>query len=1459
MKRILSLLLALAILPVTAFAAGTSANRETWPAISTDLTHIICYGQSFSTGADAPYYPDPAVDGVYIYGSISNSTKGTQLTPLSASAGNQHPIISTGNVLAQLLAASGQQTDIILGSYGSGGKTIAQLMSPERQKQIQAEEGYDYDIASSGRYSIFQSSVSALAQYAQKNAQSISCPAIVYLQGETDQNTDAQLGYPDNPARAGYGAGGDKEKYKEYMSRLKTDMQQEIMTRYGQTEKPLFLIYQVSGTYTRTQYSSINMAQLEFAQENDDVILVQTPYFTSHYTNSHHLTQNGYRWLGEYIGRSIYTALVEREKPWPMLPDSLEITSGNSICITVSGAQGGLTIDTWTVENATNSKNLYGFYLEVDGKNVVPTDISVSGDCITLTVPSDLSAAETVYLYYAGKNAAGTGNIRDNCAELGFYEYLDDSSDIGTGKNQGVSYSALDASGHSLIGKKYPLYNWLASFCYPLPKADFRQYSDYHWEMQETGLISTTAANAAQNDLTLLQGTVESGILKKVQYSMEKTVALYHDRPWVIEWRASGNGSSYGGGKILSASKNNGSDVRYLYQPTDSRGMIAWGVPSESCNYGIRLGKLGIDTRQEHTYRIENRIADDGTNTVYILVDGTEMGDMNTPYSTKDGSQLDQNVNWANGRDIYLDYLGEPSNFLLNNMKLSYLKIWENGIGSNAHTHTYKTTVTSPTCTKQGYTTHTCDCGETYVDTYVPPADHQYKNGICKVCNTSALDSGFIHAKPENQGVANAIARAYQLTDVEWTPAADMPGVKKINGEFTVVPFQAGVTYRGIPYSGVTATDTYVGLNVSLESFLTALQNENSVLYTENLFSTNPKSATYFGTVCSKFAQYVLDIPGSYNTNNVANIPGMDTIALPGEYTVDQIRLGDVVLHTKDHTTVCTDILYDADGNVAFIEISEAVMHLTRRMLWSPEEFYEHFSGYRLCRYQYIDAVPAVDTIHSPENYALMPRLGNKYNYKVSSNTGIVDILQSGYSTAVILRDSEEINRISIDDTTQTFGFNCSIPGHIEMYLEKSDGTRSNSVYANVVTSSITVDDSTRFATGKLTVTIDGTSGTPLYVQVGSAHAIFCNLEGQEGTVELTYPVSKISNRQVRVAYQNAYGIYLSKWVSFTADENPSHDPLLSKGQYWNGYNITPSNPTPVIQENKVGYWSYSMVPVEENTTYYSMGATRLWYLDANGNGISTINAYKDSEVPCQFTTPAGTAYVNIAYSSSLVNQGNEKIEKISSDSEAGQDKDDVEPEKANPSTDPYLSQGEFWEGHTLTPSKSTPVVQSGKLNYWTYTMVPVEGNTTYYSEGANRMWFFTANKKPISTYNAITDSAIRFQFTTPEDACYISVTYSPSVVEKGTEKIEKVLPEHITHTPGETWQSDNQNHWKECSVCGEKTEEGQHVPDNKIPGKCTVCSHEIPISRALEWFLNRLELPDSLLWASGYYSRITE
>ena len=48
---------------------------------------------------------------------------------------------------------------------------------------------------------------------------------------------------------------------------------------------------------------------------------------------------------------------------------------------------------------------------------------------------------------------------------------------------------------------------------------------------------------------------------------------------------------------------------------------------------------------------------------------------------------------------------------------------------ATAHEHSYTAVVTAPTCTEKGYTTHTCACGDSYVDTYVDALGHAWDNG----------------------------------------------------------------------------------------------------------------------------------------------------------------------------------------------------------------------------------------------------------------------------------------------------------------------------------------------------------------------------------------------------------------------------------------------------------------------------------------------------------------------------------------------------------------------------------------------------------------------------------------------------------------------------------------------------------------------------------------------------------
>ena len=53
------------------------------------------------------------------------------------------------------------------------------------------------------------------------------------------------------------------------------------------------------------------------------------------------------------------------------------------------------------------------------------------------------------------------------------------------------------------------------------------------------------------------------------------------------------------------------------------------------------------------------------------------------------------------------------------------------------HTHSYTTQVIEPTCTTQGYTVHTCNCGHTYTSDSVPAKSHSYTSQVVNpTCET---------------------------------------------------------------------------------------------------------------------------------------------------------------------------------------------------------------------------------------------------------------------------------------------------------------------------------------------------------------------------------------------------------------------------------------------------------------------------------------------------------------------------------------------------------------------------------------------------------------------------------------------------------------------------------------------------------------------------------------------------
>ncbi len=168
-------------------------------------------------------------------------------------------------------------------------------------------------------------------------------------------------------------------------------------------------------------------------------------------------------------------------------------------------------------------------------------------------------------------------------------------------------------------------------------------------------------------------------------------------------------------------------------------------------------------------------------------------------------------------------------------------------------------------------------------------AEANYQNGILtlrrkngSIVSIAISGDGGNNAYVQERvtGIENCIANGLELSDIAWTPVSDFCGQraaaedasKEDNGEYI---FKAGKTYRGIPYSSTKFEDNFVGVNVLVETFMTALKNPNSLLYKKQSFAGNMNKNNPTATYGNIRKVYKVSSSGEaytngYNTNGLS-------------------------------------------------------------------------------------------------------------------------------------------------------------------------------------------------------------------------------------------------------------------------------------------------------------------------------------------------------------------------------------------------------------------------------------------------------------------------------------------------------------------------------------------------------------------------------------------------------------
>lgn len=259
-------------------------------------------------------------------------------------------------------------------------------------------------------------------------------------------------------------------------------------------------------------------------------------------------------------------------------------------------------------------------------------------------------------------------------------------------------------------------------------------------------------------------------------------------------------------------------------------------------------------------------------------------------------------------------------------------------------------------------------------------------------------DSRLKRIIPDNNKFQYFLERIKAQTNVVWRALSKVPAPHAKLDYY----YDGGAVHFGLPYSDVGEYSKYVGFDVSLRTFFTALLNPRSVMYTENASSENSSSkygityhnyedaaGPYYGSVCSGLTGYALGLPeiltsalygkgkisgesmiakGDQSNNYYINNDGVWEVCT-AEDLLELIQPMDLIV-SPGHVSFISDIYADEFGNKKFVVWTEETRGGTptaKSTPMSPDRFFARLEGYaaqtdgwQICRYSNWDNVVPV-------------------------------------------------------------------------------------------------------------------------------------------------------------------------------------------------------------------------------------------------------------------------------------------------------------------------------------------------------------------------------------------------------------------------------------------------------------------------------------------------------------------
>jgi hypothetical protein len=376
-------------------------------------------------------------------------------------------------------------------------------------------------------------------------------------------------------------------------------------------------------------------------------------------------------------------------------------------------------------------------------------------------------------------------------------------------------------------------------------------------------------------------------------------------------------------------------------------------------------------------------------------------------------------------------------------------------------------------------------------------------------------ENGFV--VPETIQELNVQKKAQQFCNIVWTPLADVP--YNYSTDYTR-KFPAGTPVTGLPYSSVKELDKYIGKDVSIHTFMTAVNNPYSLLYTENVSASKSQSAwgktyhgencaTYFGTVCS---QFVPSCNGGVIDYATAFHPWLAKSYHAEVKVFDQsaqgVRVGDLYWYI-DHCRLIYAVKKNSSGVVTHIQIAESnYNHCVINSVMTATEF-ENDMATKDCLifrplwlYKNIDYVPSPYVAvgdETPEtvvyNDDICTFAGDKATFREGDTIAInYNLKQIGTWTSMQLyKGSTLVDTFTIDPSVHTKDLTAFNLTYGKYKARMTDGVN----YSDYTEFEILQTDVTASNSGEITtVGVTSANGKPVAIKVcGITGGARCMLE----------------------------------------------------------------------------------------------------------------------------------------------------------------------------------------------------------------------------------------------------------------------------------------------------------------------------------------------------------------------------